>query len=364
MSISSPTPWDTAGDGAATARPCSRLSRPLRHRAVAGWLGARAGGRCAAAGLSARGPCELGWIAAPAWVLRRVGGIIAHRTRVVGLARLGALRGLTRPRARRPAGGAGRVAARARSRRCSISLRPGPAPRCWRRPTRAQAASWSAEGRAAVSRSPGPSRCSLPSVWPSWCWDSMAFSTAGPVRGAAAALWHPLRALEGDGGAGKHRGGARAWWIAATRSRSGWRRSAVAAATLWMRAPGEPWRPRGVRLDSLGQRGGQQRPAGRAIVYARVTSGTRGSDTVLVKVRLPVFLGALTVTAHYPRYLGSRVRAGADRWRHAAPSGRNPARNQGRGDGAAHGRRVGKRRSPGGVSTWRAADSRAASCPP
>ena len=73
-------------------------------------------------------------------------------------------------------------------------------------------------------------------------------------------------------------------------------------ATLWLRPPGEPWHPVGVRLDSVGHAVVSSGPL-TSDVYARVTSGTRGSDTVLVKVRLPVFLGALTVTAHYPRYL-------------------------------------------------------------
>ena len=75
------------------------------------------------------------------------------------------------------------------------------------------------------------------------------------------------------------------------------------AATLWIRAPGEAWRPRGVRLDSLGRATVLTGPL-QSDLFARVTSGSRASDTVFVKVRLPVFLGALTVTAHYPRYLG------------------------------------------------------------
>jgi hypothetical protein len=41
----------------------------------------------------------------------------------------------------------------------------------------------------------------------------------------------------------------------------------------------------------------------RSDLHARLTSGGRSSDTLLVHVRLPVFLGSLTVTARYPRYL-------------------------------------------------------------
>jgi hypothetical protein len=74
-------------------------------------------------------------------------------------------------------------------------------------------------------------------------------------------------------------------------------------ATLWLRAPGESWRPRGIRLDSLG-RASIGSGALQTDLYARVTGGRRSSDTVLVRVRLPVFLGSITVTAHYPGYLG------------------------------------------------------------
>ncbi len=39
-------------------------------------------------------------------------------------------------------------------------------------------------------------------------------------------------------------------------------------------------------------------------VYAVASRGGRASDTVHVTVRVPAFLGSLTVTAHYPAYLG------------------------------------------------------------
>jgi hypothetical protein len=39
-------------------------------------------------------------------------------------------------------------------------------------------------------------------------------------------------------------------------------------------------------------------------LFARVSSGDRGSDTVMVHVRQPVFLASLEVTARYPAYLG------------------------------------------------------------
>ena len=74
-------------------------------------------------------------------------------------------------------------------------------------------------------------------------------------------------------------------------------------ATLWTRAPGESWRPQGIELDSAGRASRVVGPL-RSDLHARLTSGSRSSDTVLVQVRLPVFLGSLTVTARYPRYLG------------------------------------------------------------
>jgi hypothetical protein len=128
-----------------------------------------------------------------------------------------------------------------------------------------------------------------------------AFVSAGPVRGPAAALWHPRRAWEAT--------------IAPVRIRAA--RPVVdrgdsttleldafgrRTATLWLRAPGEGWRPRRVSLDSLGHAALSTGPL-QSDVFARLTSGTRGSDTVVIQVRLPVFLGALSVTAHYPAYL-------------------------------------------------------------
>jgi hypothetical protein len=129
-----------------------------------------------------------------------------------------------------------------------------------------------------------------------------AFGSAGPIRGPAAALWHPRRAWEAT--------------IAPVRIRAA--RSVVdrgdsvdlqiealgrRSATLWVRAPGESWRPKGVRLDSLG-RASVSSGALQTDLFARVSSGSRGSDTVMVHVRLPVFLGSVSVVAHYPAYLG------------------------------------------------------------
>jgi hypothetical protein len=58
-----------------------------------------------------------------------------------------------------------------------------------------------------------------------------------------------------------------------------------------------------VRLDSLGQATVSTPPL-HSDLFARLTSGSRSSDTVVVRVRVPVFLGSLSVTARYPSYLG------------------------------------------------------------
>jgi hypothetical protein len=129
-----------------------------------------------------------------------------------------------------------------------------------------------------------------------------AFTTAGPVRGVAAALWYPKRAWEAT--------------VAPVRLRA--EKTLVdrgqpvrlhlealgrKAATLWLRAPGETWRAQGVRLDSLG-RATVSTPPLTSDLFARLTSGSRSSDTIAVRVRLPVFLGSIEVTARYPSYLG------------------------------------------------------------
>ena len=125
---------------------------------------------------------------------------------------------------------------------------------------------------------------------------------AGPVRGAAAALWHPARAWAATiapvrlhaAATEVDRGATVALEVDAVGRR---------LATLWLRAPGEAWQATPLALDSAGHARFLAGPL-RSDLFARVTSGRRTSDTIEVKVRLPVFLGGVTVTAHYPAYLG------------------------------------------------------------
>ena len=162
-----------------------------------------------------------------------------------------------------------------------------------------------------------------------------AFTTAGPVSGPAAALWHPHRAWEAT--------------VAPVRLRAAenlvdrgqpvdlhLEAMGRKAATLWFRAPGEAWKAWGVRLDSLG-RATISTPPLQSDLFARLTSGGRSSDTVIVHVRLPVFLGTLNVIARYPLYLGLEnepVPRGT-----AHPSRGNPL-EPGGSDGASRERRL------------------------
>jgi uncharacterized protein DUF4175 len=284
--------------GIATTRALHRLSRPLRLRARAGWIALGLGAAALLLGASAWA-VRWGWIAAPQWVLIAwvvavcvvvvVGwlawneiaalshGRVAERLEELGEWRRGTLTGLLD----QPAPGVSHsLLSQADDALASeVERRGGAAVEPLARPVRAVGL----VGLGVLLAGLG------------------AFSSAGPVGGAASALWHPGRAW---------RAMVAPVRIAADRSvvdrgdSVSFRIEAIGRRTamVWMRAPGEVWRPRGVRLDSLGYATLSSGPLS-SEVFARVTSGSRTSDTILVKVRLPVFLGALAVTAHYPGYL-------------------------------------------------------------
>lgn len=129
----------------------------------------------------------------------------------------------------------------------------------------------------------------------------LALVAAGPLSGRAAGIWRPdsaWRAL-----------------VAPVRLRA--RSTAVARgeratfeltafgkrhATLLTRAPGERWQSQDVALDANGHATFVTPPLSAEIV-ARLEAGGRQSEDVRVLVRLPAFLGAFTVVAHYPTYL-------------------------------------------------------------
>ncbi|HYK09266.1 MAG TPA: hypothetical protein VEV39_00530 [Gemmatimonadales bacterium] len=124
---------------------------------------------------------------------------------------------------------------------------------------------------------------------------------AQPTSARAAAFWHPLRTIADAHSPVRlvldrtvaHRGDT----VTATIIVKG-----GTAARFWTRAPGEPWSEATVILDSNGT-------AHRALgpltsdVFVRVTSGSRTSPTLAVHIPPLAFVGAVTVTAHYPKYL-------------------------------------------------------------
>lgn len=125
---------------------------------------------------------------------------------------------------------------------------------------------------------------------------------ARPATGAPARLWHPVgawRALVAP-----VRLHARAPMVARGEpavlefTAIGHRH-----ATLFTRAPGEPWRTTDVALDADGNASFTTPPL-MADLVARVEAGGRKSPEVRVGIRLAAFLGAFTATAHYPAYLG------------------------------------------------------------
>jgi hypothetical protein len=131
---------------------------------------------------------------------------------------------------------------------------------------------------------------------------SVLLVSARPWQPPAARVWHPATAL---------RDATRPVRIIASADaidRDGTVTLQVeapgrASAVLYTRAPGDTWMAHHLALDSAGRAGLRLGPLA-ADLFAHATSGGRGSDTIEVRVRLPAFLGALTVTAHYPGYLG------------------------------------------------------------
>ena len=283
----------------ATHQALQRIARPLRARAALGWIALGLGAGAMLLGLMAW-MVRLGWFDAPYWVLaawaaalaalagtafigwrsqRQLStGGVAGRLEEMGAWRRGTLTGLLDDSA---GGTSGELLALAdRTQADDVIRRGGEAAEPLARPIRLLALVGLAVLAVGVA----------------------AFGSAGPVHGPAAALWHPRRAWEATVAPVRiravedvvDRGDSTMLELEAFGRRT---------ATLWLRAPGEGWRPRAVRLDSLG-RAAVTTGALQSDLFARLTGGRRGSDTVMIRVRLPVFLGTLSVTAHYPAYLG------------------------------------------------------------
>ena len=283
---------------AATARELHRLSRPLRQRAGAGWLALGIGAAALLLGAGAWAG-RLGWLTGPAWVLLAWGAALLAAGVAAWFAR-SELRGLSDGHLAR------RLEEMGAWRRGTLTAlldqpAPGTSAALLAQADTAQAGEVARRGAEAVEPIARPLRLLGAAAVGLLVLGLAAFTSAGPVRGTAAALWHPGSAwramvapvrIAADRGV-VDRGDSVAFTVEAMGRRT---------ATMWLREPGEAWRAVGIRLDSLGRGVVSSGPLS-SDVYARVTSGSRGSDTVLVKVRLPVFLGALAVTAHYPRYL-------------------------------------------------------------
>jgi uncharacterized protein DUF4175 len=283
----------------ATSQALRRLATPLRLTAGAGWLALAIGVTVLLLGVAAWS-VRLGIVEAPWWVLAAWGAAIASLVVICVMA--------WRDRARLTSGGIAGAMERGGSWRhgALTSLLDSPAlgtsATLLAMADREQAADLERRGPGAVAPMKRAIRwfgvvgaaCLVVGLF--------AFVSAGPARGTAAALWHPARAWAATVApvrirASKtvvERGDSVDFEIQAIGHR---------AATLWLRTPGEAWRARGVRLDSTG-RATVTSGALRSDLFARVTSGSRASDTVMVHVQLPVFLGSVIVTAHYPSYLG------------------------------------------------------------
>lgn len=283
----------------ATAQALERLARPLRAQSRAGWAAGAVGLAALVLGTAAW-LARLSVLTAPWWVLaawalallalaavvaaafRRDAGLglqaIAKRLEEAGGWRQGAISALLDP----PAHGTSEALFGLADRRGADTLSHHGAEAA--APLARTAVVRLAAGAAALALGLG------------------TLAAAGPVRGAAAALWHPARAWEATIAPVRLRAAAnevdRGATVALEVDAVGRR-----VATLWLRAPGEAWQPTALALDSAGHARFLAGPL-RSDLFARVTSGRRTSDTVEVRVRLPVFLGGVTVTAHYPAYLG------------------------------------------------------------
>ncbi len=283
----------------ATYRALQQVARPLRWRATAGWVAIAVGAGALLLALAAW-LVRLSAVEAPYWVL------VAWAGAAIVLAVAGGL--AIRARGRLSAGGvAGNLEELGAWRRGALTAlldrsAQGTSGSLLELADRSQADDILRRGSAAAEPIAKPVRVLAVAGAGGLIVGLAAFASAGPVHGPAAALWHPGRAWA-----------ATVAPVTLRAARDVVDRDSSATlvlqafgrrhATLWLRAPGEGWRARGVSLDTLGRATVATGPL-QSDIFARITSGTRSSDTVHVRVRLPVFLGSLAVTAHYPPYLG------------------------------------------------------------
>ncbi|HEV8453521.1 MAG TPA: hypothetical protein VGQ24_01440, partial [Gemmatimonadales bacterium] len=283
----------------ATQQALHRLARPLQSRSWAGWAALGVGLVALLLGAAAWS-VRLGWFSAPYWVLVAWALAAAALSAVIYVG-WGIHSGLSVKRMAR------RLEDQGAWRRGTLTAlldgaASGTSVALLDFADHAHADDVARRGATAVEPLARPVRLILLAGAISLLLGALTFASAGPVRGAAAALWHPRRAWEATVAPVRLRASAelvdRGQPVEFHLEALGRR-----VATLWLRLPGESWKARGVRLDSLGRAVVSTGPL-ESDLFARLTSGSRSSDTITVRVRLPVFLGSLSVTARYPSYLG------------------------------------------------------------
>jgi hypothetical protein len=283
----------------ATHGALQRLARPLQSRSWAGWAALGVGLVALLLGAAAWS-VRLGWFSAPYWVLVAWALALATLSAVIYVG-WGSHAGLSVKRLAR------RLEDLGAWRRGTLTAlldgaASGTSVALLDLADRAHADDITRRGAAAVEPLARPVRVILLAGAISLLIGALAFTSAGPLGGAAAALWHPRRAWEATVAPVRLRASA---GLVDRGQPAEFHLEALGRkfATLWLRLPGESWKARGVRLDSLGRAVVSTSPL-QSDLFARLTSGSRSSDTVTVRVRLPVFLGSLSVTARYPSYLG------------------------------------------------------------
>ena len=129
----------------------------------------------------------------------------------------------------------------------------------------------------------------------------LLFLAGSPASGRAAAFWHPLRTWRDARAPVRlvvdqrtvRRGGS----VTATITVPG-----AVRVTLWIRGPGEPWKPQLLALDANGSVVQHVGPI-ESDLYLRATSGGRSTAEIKIDVALPAFLADLGLTARFPSYL-------------------------------------------------------------
>jgi len=282
-----------------TADVVRELVRPLRSLDVLAWIGLSLGAAALILG-SLAWMARIGWFNAPYWVLLAWMLVLLSTLAllVVGRRQLARLT---------PTWAAGRLEEAGPWRSGAISSlldrpAPGTSASLYAAADQARATELRTEGHSALHSTTRrlKNRAARGGVFTAA--GLLILFSAGPVDGPASALWRPGAAWEATVApvtiSAEHAEIDRGQNVALLLKATGRRE-----ATLWLRGPGEPWRSQLVPLDSSGRRTETIGPL-RTDLFARLTSGGRGSDTIQVRVRIPAFLGSLTVTAHYPRYLG------------------------------------------------------------